>query len=276
MRYIFNIEDARRYNEWYQSDLGQSVALVQKRLLLRLWSPSSFQRVLQVGCGTGIFLEWFAQLGHQVSGVDSSAAMLNIARLRLPPRILLEQCSPEELPYEDNAFDTVVMMTVLEFADEPVPALREAFRVARRNVVLGALNKYSIISLRHYLERFWKTSVFSHARFFSVFELRRLVEVVMAGPVPHRWGTCLTLPYGALRFLRFLECSKYFQWHPFGYFIGMRVDLRYPVQTVLDPLPCDLGAGLGARFHAYWRHSQEKAEGKFIHLEGPRERNTGT
>jgi len=258
VRYIFNTEDARHYNEWSQSELGQLVALVQKKLLLRLWSPSSSQRVLQVGCGTGIFLEWFAQLGHQVTGIDSSSAMLNIARLRLPPRILLEQGFPEDLPYEDNTFDTVVMMRVLEFVDDPVPALKEAFRVARRHVLLGALNKYSVISCRHYLERFWKASIFNHARFFSVFELRSLVEDVMAGPVPHSWGTCLSLPYSTLRFMRFLECSKYFQWHPFGHFIGMRVDLRYPLQAVLDPLFCDIGAGLGARFHAYWRHSQEE------------------
>ena len=257
MRYIFNTEDARRYNEWFQSELGQSVALVQKKLLLRLWSPTSSQRVLQVGCGTGVFLEWFAHLGHQVTGMDSSSAMLNIARLRLPSRIALEQGSPEDLPYEDNTFDTVVMMTVLEFADNPVPALKEAFRVARRYVLVGALNKYSIISCQHYLERFWKTSIFKHARFFSVFELRNLIEEVISGPVPHSWGTCLSLPYSTLRLMRFLECSKYFQWHPFGHFIGMRVDLRYPVQPILDPLFCEIGAGLGTRMHAYWRHSKE-------------------
>lgn len=258
MSYILNREDARRYNEWYQSDIGRFAALVQKRLLLRLWSPSASQRVLQVGCGTGIFLEWFAQLGHQVTGIEPSSAMLNIAQLRLPQRIYLEHGHAEDLPYEDNAFDTVALISVLEFVDDPLQVLTEAFRVARRHVLLGAANKYSVISCQHYLERLWKQTIFDDTRFFSVFQLRRMVETVMSGPVPHKWGTCLSLPYNTLRYLRFLECSKYFQWHPFGHFIGMRIDLRYPVQTAQDPLLCELGPGLGASFHAYWRHHREQ------------------
>jgi ubiquinone/menaquinone biosynthesis C-methylase UbiE len=258
VNHVFSREDARSYHEWFQSDLGRSAALIQKKLLLRLWSPSSSQRVLQVGSGTGIFLEWFAQLGHQVTGIEPSNAMLNIAQLRLPQRIYLEQGQAEDLPYEDNAFDTVALITVLEFAEDHEQVLREAFRVARRHVLLGVINKYSLISCRLYMERFWKQSIFNHARFFSVFELRRLVEAVMSGPVPHQWGTCQFLPYSTLRYLGFLEASRYFQYQPFGHFIGMRVDLRYPVQTVQDPILCEIGSGLGAGFHAYWRHPREK------------------
>lgn len=257
MHYIFSREDARQYYEWCQSDLGKTAGLVQKKLLLRLWSPPSSQRVLQVGCGAGMFLEWFAQLGHQVTGIDSSSDLLNIAQLRLPQRIHLEHGDPEDLPYDDNAFDTVALIIVLEFVRDPLEVLREAFRVARRHVVLGVLNKYSLITWQYHLEQLWRSSPYSHARFFSLFELRRMVENVMSGPVPHDWGTCLCLPMSALRFLRFLECSRYFQWHPFGHFIGMRIDLHYPVQTAQDPLLCEIGAGLGAGFHAYWRHSRE-------------------
>jgi len=114
-----------------------------------------------------------------------------------------------------------------------------------------------LITSQYYLEKFWKQSIYSHAKFFSIFELRRMVENVMSGPVPHRWGTCLSLPMSTLRYLRFLECSQYFQWHPFGHFIGMRIDLRYPLQTAQDPLFCEIGAGLGAGFHAYLRHSPD-------------------
>ncbi|MDY0039327.1 MAG: class I SAM-dependent methyltransferase [Desulforhabdus sp.] len=258
---MLNRDDARRYNEWYQSDIGRTAALVQKSLLLRLWSPSASQRVLQVGCGTGIFLEWFAQLGHQVTGIEPSDAMLNIAQLRLPQRIYLEHGHADDLPYEDNAFDTVALISVLEYVDDPLQVLTEAFRVARRHVLLGVANRYSLISCQHYLEQLWKPRVFNDARFFSVFQLRRMVETVMSGPVPHRWGTCLSLPYSMLRYLRFLECSRYFQWHPLGHFIGMRIDLRYPLQTLQDPLFCEIGASLEARFHAYWRHHREKASG---------------
>jgi SAM-dependent methyltransferase len=261
--YVFGAEEAQRYSDWVQSGAGKAALPIEKELLLRLWSPTRAQRVLEVGCGTGVFLEWLAELGHQVTGLDPSPIMLNCARHRLPEKIDLDRGYAEDLPYEDNAFDTVAIITTLEFVDDPLQALREAFRVARSQVLLGSLNKYSLVTCQRYLERFWKRSIYGHARFFSVFELKHLVCKALAGSVPLRWRTCLSLPLSALRFSSHLERSRYFQWHPFGHFIGMRIDISYPVQTVQDPIFCKLPAGIGP---AHFRPScwQSPADGNTI------------
>jgi len=47
------------------------------------------QRVLDIGCGTGVFLQLAAQRGAQVWGLDASEALLQIARGR-GPRLLAE------------------------------------------------------------------------------------------------------------------------------------------------------------------------------------------
>jgi ubiquinone/menaquinone biosynthesis C-methylase UbiE len=74
-------------------------------------------RVLDVGCGTGAHLALYAARGAEVTGVDTSTAMLKEARRRLGPEVRLVQAEAAALPFGDGRFDLVVAMTVLhEFA----------------------------------------------------------------------------------------------------------------------------------------------------------------
>lgn len=259
MGYVFRLEDAQHYNDWFQSEPGRSVLAIEKELLSRVWSPPSPQSILEVGCGTGLFLEWFAGKGHQVTGLEPSQFMLSAARSRLPGRIRLDRGYAEHLPYDDNSFDTVALITTLEFVDNPSMALREALRVAKCHVLLGVLNRYSLIAIQRYIERFWKKSVYRYAQFFSVFELQNMTAKNLTGRAPLRWRTALSFPLQTLRYSQFLERSRFFQWHPFGHFIAMRIDLRYPLQTIQEPLFCELPSGIGhAGFHAScWRCGKE-------------------
>ncbi len=248
MGYVFRIEDARHYDDWYLTEPGSSALLVEKEVLFKVWGPTSPQRVLDVGCGTGIFLDWFHRLGHCVAGIDPSPSMLGIAHQRLRGRVPIDQGFAEDLPYEDNEFDTVALITTLEFVDNPAGAIREACRVARRHVLLGSLNKYSIIALQRRAEQLWrKDSYYRHARFYSVFELQELAGKALDGRPPLRWATCLTMPLQILKYSCRMERSRFLHWHPFGHFIAMRLDLRYPLQLVQTPLFCELPAGIGRR-----------------------------
>jgi len=277
--YVFQFEDALHYNDWFSSEPGQTAAAIEKDLLQRLWAPSMPQTVLEVGCGTGLFLEWFGGGGHQVTGLEPSPYMLNVARRRLPQRVALDRGYAEDLPYEDNAFDTVALITTLEFVNDPYRAIEEALRVARRHVLLGILNKYSIATWQHCLRRLWKPSIYSHARFFSVFQLRHMVTKALNGPVPIRWQTCLLFPLTTLRYLHFLERSRFLHWLPFGHFIVMRIDLRYTLRTVQQPVFREVPSGVGqAHLRSLcWRNPEEEASnGNRLHLP-PRQvrRNTG-
>src|SRR3954470_16997688 len=87
-------------------------------------------RVLDVGCGTGVFLRMCADRGALVSGLDAAPGLLELARARVPEADLrLDDL--QVLPYEDDAFDVVTGFTSFFFADDMVAALREAARVAR-------------------------------------------------------------------------------------------------------------------------------------------------
>jgi SAM-dependent methyltransferase len=241
--YVFSLADAERHEKWFGTAQGQKVLALEQELFRKVWAPVSPQRVLEVGCGSGIFLEWFKSQGHMVAGIEPSSPSLELARRRLGPKVRLNQGFAENLPYEDNEFDTVALITSLEFVDDPYLSLKEAFRVARGNVLLGVLNKYSMESIQHGIQRFWKNSVFNRAKFFSVFQLGRMSGRILSGAVPIEWRTCFSLPLPLLRYVHLLERIGLLQQHPFGYFIAMRIDMRCRVRTLQTPVFDEIQAG---------------------------------
>jgi SAM-dependent methyltransferase len=87
-------------------------------------------RVLDVGCGTGVFLRMCADRGAAVTGLDAAESLLDLARARVP-EAHLHLGDMQALPFADDTFDVVTGFTSFFFADEMVTALREAARVAR-------------------------------------------------------------------------------------------------------------------------------------------------
>jgi SAM-dependent methyltransferase len=87
---------------------------------------------LDVGCGSGMAAQMAAARGAAVSGVDAAEAMLAIARSRVPGGDF-RQGDLESLPFSDESFDVVTGFNSLQYAGNPVAALREAGRVAKRD-----------------------------------------------------------------------------------------------------------------------------------------------
>jgi SAM-dependent methyltransferase len=88
------------------------------------------RRVLDIGCGSGVFLGLAAELGAEPSGLDASETLLGLARRRVPEADL-RIGDMELLPYDDDEFDLVTGFTSFFFAADLVAALREAGRVAK-------------------------------------------------------------------------------------------------------------------------------------------------
>ena len=87
-------------------------------------------RLLDIGCGSGDFCALALARGAQVSGIDVAPAMVEIARERAAGADL-RVGAMEHLPWEDGAFDAVTGFNSLQFAADPVDALREWVRVVR-------------------------------------------------------------------------------------------------------------------------------------------------
>ena len=87
-------------------------------------------RVLDVGCGTGVFLEAVTKLGARPHGFDASRRLLRIARARVP-QAELRVGDAQSLPFGDDSFDAVTGFNSFFFAEDMIAALREAGRVAK-------------------------------------------------------------------------------------------------------------------------------------------------
>jgi len=188
------------YDAWY-STTGCRADCLEKGLLRQLLTgfPEACT-LLEVGCGTGHFTRWFDDQGLQVTGLDLSVPMLAEAvRLGSPPGIRGDALA---LPFPDSAFDLVSLITTLEFVSDPARVLVEANRVARCGLILGVLNRQSLLAwqLKRSGRALWQT-----AHFFRTAELVHLVRQVTAGrrarvvwrttvwPV---WPGDLPLPWG--------------------------------------------------------------------------------
>jgi len=87
-------------------------------------------RLLDVGCGAGLAAQLAAQRGAQVACLDASAALLEIARERVPNEDF-RVGDMEELPYTDHTFDIVTGFNSFQYAGSPVTALQQARRVVK-------------------------------------------------------------------------------------------------------------------------------------------------
>jgi SAM-dependent methyltransferase len=235
----FDHRCAQYCDDWYQRPGGAHALKLERALIERYLEPRAGERLLDIGSGTGIHLAWFRELGLQVTGLEASPYMLEQARSRLRGSVDLHLGLADHLPFADNEFDLATLINTLEFINDPEKALAEAFRVTRRRVVLGVLNKYALMAMHRRLKGLLEDNIYRQARFFSVWELKEMVKKIM-GPTPVRWGTVIFFPLTLMRVTRSVEQNPFFQHNPWGSFIVMTVDISYRFITSQDHLKAPL------------------------------------
>lgn len=224
MGHVFDFKDARAYESWFTDSRHRFEAELENRLMLEMLQPSRGETVLEIGCGTGSSLVPLLELGLNATGLDASPYMLDISLNKLGHRVDLYRGFAEELPFDDNSFNHAFFMTTLEYVDDPHKALEEACRVAKDRVFIGVLNRYAIRGLQRRVAGLFSETLFNHARFYGIWELKRMVRSI-AGTVPLTWRTVNQFPGACGDFTQSLEQSRFVQRCPFGAFVGMLVTL---------------------------------------------------
>jgi SAM-dependent methyltransferase len=112
-----------RRHPWYWARTRLTLALLD-RLGLR---PSV--RVLDAGCGWGVTLESLERRGYRVVGMDISRSTLE--RLDRPNRTLIEADLTQPLPEDQESFDAVLALDVIEHVDDDQVSVANLGRLAR-------------------------------------------------------------------------------------------------------------------------------------------------
>ena len=112
------------------------------QIALKQLKLSEKDRLLDVGCGSGLFTHLAARTGAEVIGVDLAQGLLDLARLRNPQISFLQE-DLETLPFKDNSFDIVAGFNSYQYADSFGKALKEARRVLKAGgrFVIGLWDK---------------------------------------------------------------------------------------------------------------------------------------
>lgn len=182
---IFEAQEAALYEAWLDSPAGAAYGRASKALIDRVLDCRPGWRVLDVGCGLGVHLEHLAERGMLCHGLEAGPVMAKMAARRLGHKADIDVGDGHHLPYEDNAFDAVIMVGTLELVDRRAQVLAEAARVASSRVcliTLDALSPYAWLARRpaagHPYRRGRPLPLWSHLR---------LVREVL-GPVPLTWA----------------------------------------------------------------------------------------
>ncbi|GEM_PF-3516742 len=96
--------------------------------------------VLDVGCGHGYATCDIASTAEHVHAVDISEELLgkaaDLVRLNSVHNVTFSHGDAYSLQFDDQAFDTVTLLEILEHLERPQDAVSEALRVARERVVV--------------------------------------------------------------------------------------------------------------------------------------------
>ncbi len=185
---------AHEYDQWYNTKLGNFADKVEKDLAFRLFTPEKGMKVLDVGCGTGLFSMRLAEMGCKVTGVDVSKEMLAIAREKAKKENLeidFRAMDVYDLDFADESFDAVLSMATFEFVKSPKEAYYEMFRVLRKDgkMLIGTINRDSRWGKLYMSNSIRENSVFKYADFKTIEEIKNLDHKNVKD-----WGECLFVP----------------------------------------------------------------------------------
>jgi ubiquinone/menaquinone biosynthesis C-methylase UbiE len=224
MGHVFDFKDAIAYEQWLKKPETKVALELETRLMQTLLQSMRGESVLDIGCGTGACLRAFLEMELLVTGLDPSTYMLDIASRNVGNRADLYRGFAEDLPFDDNSFNYACLFTALEFVDNPQKALEEACRVAKDRIFIGVLNRYAIKGIQRRVKGMFTASIYNHAQFFSVWELKQRIRKIV-GHTPISWRTVCQLTSQSGKIATSLEQSKIIQRCPFGAFVGMVVTL---------------------------------------------------
>lgn len=189
---------ARRGHPSYVWRAGQE----RRFRLVERYVPLTGRRILDIGCGVGMYVRRFRDRSPHVYGVDVEVDRVAQGALELPN---LAAAVGEHLPFVDGSLDVVFLHEVLEHVDDDAQTMREAARVLRPggHVVIYVPNRlyffethgfylgkrfiFRLLPLVNWLPDPLRRIFVPHVRAYLYRDLRRLFEPLGLQVVVHSY-----------------------------------------------------------------------------------------
>jgi 2-polyprenyl-3-methyl-5-hydroxy-6-metoxy-1,4-benzoquinol methylase len=122
------------------------------------------QRILDIGCGIGPYMKNLTSAGYECNGIEVNSDYVAEC---LKSGLKVQRMDARELRFAADTFDTAMMIEVLEHVSEPMIVLREAFRVAKKNVLISVPNIEVLPMMSKYEVVPWHILEATHVNFFT-------------------------------------------------------------------------------------------------------------
>ncbi|MYB47996.1 MAG: class I SAM-dependent methyltransferase [Dehalococcoidia bacterium] len=136
------------YAEWAATydDPGNPVLLAEEPVIQRILARYPVGTALDAACGTGRHTEYLASLGHEVTGVDATPEMLELAAAKVP-EAQFESADLTDLPFADGEIDLVVCTLALTHCADLGPPITELARVLRPggHLVISDVHPFDVV-----------------------------------------------------------------------------------------------------------------------------------
>jgi ubiquinone/menaquinone biosynthesis C-methylase UbiE len=158
----------KRYQDYDYSDI--------ERYLLEFVSEDLSFKILEVGCGTGHWLEVLAKRGYRISGIDPSQAMLDVAKKKVAPDSLVLG-NAESIPWPDGYFDRVFCINSFHHFSDRALFMSEAYRILHSGGGLMTIGLDPHTGLDHWsIYEYWpETLQIDKDRYLPTAQIRRMM-----------------------------------------------------------------------------------------------------
>ena len=119
--------------DWNYRPLLGSVQRIRFRLIRTLLGERRFERLLEIGYGSGVFMPELAKCASSLYGIDPHPMPREVeeALRKHGVNASLATAGAEKLPYEDGFFDCAVSVSAIEYVEDIDRACFELMRVLK-------------------------------------------------------------------------------------------------------------------------------------------------
>lgn len=146
----------------------------QKKVLFDEINGLGAGDLLEIGAGNGSHFKYYRK--HAIVAIDTSEAMLNIARKNSTDNIEVLQMSGEKLLFEAEKFDYVVLAHVIAVVANPEQLLSEILRVLKSGGQLFILNHFTPTNWLRHIDRLFGiiSKVFHFKSIFYIDDIKTI------------------------------------------------------------------------------------------------------
>lgn len=188
-------EDNEVYNEKYTIDRGHldnpHIEMIKKKgfyyYLKKIPLEKNNNKLLEIGCSSGMALEVSQEMGWQPTGIDINNAVVEITRHRIK-NVEVKSKPLVKCRFPDQYFSAVIMLDVIEHIPDPVPLIEEVSRILKKNGIILILTPNIQSFSARVLKNKWPHFLKEHIIYYSPETLQRLLARFGIVPIESGWA----------------------------------------------------------------------------------------